>query len=175
MRHRLLKPEEIDHHVRRVLGHRLTVILAAGETLRRNSKAFKENKALFQAVIEGTIIFQRGFVEFFGLRSKDNGTALDTRRRSDNGVRPTDLMLDNFDLPLLEPGSFSADDQKLLACIHHGASKTTAHFTFDSPHNLTIAEVGPASAVISSALIKHFYIPLGRQVSVAPEVRSHFE
>ncbi len=119
--------EFIDEH----LAHRLTVLLCVAK--RSEQSDFWQGLGdVYCASIEGSFIMFRMFVEFLGLESYrlDSGEH-DLRRRSRGKRKDTDVMLDNFGLALAEPSDFGSH-RHLIARVHDGVSKATAHLTYEA-------------------------------------------
>ena len=81
----------------------------------------------------------RVFIEFLGVESSHAGGSLHlvqrTRQKTKNQkqARNTDVILDCFGLPLLSQSDFGSAGP-MIARVHDGLSKATAHFTYRTNH-----------------------------------------
>lgn len=154
--------EFFDRHI----PHRLTALLS---TLRRKQSEpffFQAKGDVYCSAIEGTYIMTRVFIEFLGVESKWSSDGLSlvprTRTKGKSGkiARDTDVMLDCFGLPLASPSDF-APDEALIARVHDGLSKSTAHFTYRTDSYFDAGtDLLPAIKMILHVLDLRFYLPL---------------
>jgi hypothetical protein len=159
--------EFIDAH----LAHRLTALLCVAK--RSEQSDFWQGRGdVYCASIEGSVIMFRVFVEFLGLESYrvDSGEH-DLRRRSPHKRKDTDVMLDNFGLALAEPSDFDSH-RHLVARVHNGVSKATAHLTYEANDFFDSArDYFPALRELVRVLRDRSYKPLGRDFELHPDLR----
>jgi hypothetical protein len=154
--------EFIDFHV----AHRLTALLTVMR--RQQDPGFFIGKGdLYCGCIEGAYIMLRVFVEFLGVESRRVGGQLQlvqrTRQKAkvQKVARDTDVMLDCFGLPLVPVSDFGSQAE-LIARVHDGLSKSTAHFTYRTNHEFRPeADFVPAVNLVLRLLQSHFFRPLG--------------
>jgi hypothetical protein len=85
-----------------------------------------------------------------------------TRQKTKNQkqARDTDVMLDCFGLPLLSPSDFGSAGP-MIARVHDGLSKATAHFTYRTNHFFRAEnDFLPSVELILDLLHDHFFGPL---------------
>lgn len=155
--------EFFDAHI----PHRLTALLSP---IRRQQDAegyFSGRGDLYCFVIESSYIMLRVFIEFLGVESKKDGKnviLIQRTREQSKGqkrARDTDVMLDCFDLPLADPADFEPH-RDLIARVHDGLSKSTAHFTFKTEHYFDAGrDFLPAVDTVLRVLHSHLFEPLG--------------
>jgi hypothetical protein len=163
--------EFIDAHV----AHRLTALLVV--IRRQQEPGFFSGKGdLYCGCIEGAYIMLRVFIEFLGVESSHAGGHLHLVQRArqkaknEKQARDTDVMLDCFGLPLLSPADFGSDEP-LIARVHDGLSKSTAHFTYRTNHFFR-AEVDflPAVDLVLRLLQRHFFDSLNEAPKCHPDL-----
>ena len=154
--------EFLDSHI----PHRLTALLSTIRRQEVNPFFFQGQGDIYRSAIEGTYIMTRVFIEFLGVESKRSSDRLyliqRTRTKTKNGkaARDTDVMLDCFGLPLASPSDFSPDEA-LIARVHDGLSKSTAHFTYKTESFFDAGkDLLPAIDFIYRILRKRFFYPL---------------
>ena len=155
--------EFLDSHI----PHRLTAWLSTIQRQQADQYFFQNKGDVYRSAIEGTYIMTRVFIEFLGVESRWNNSTLHLvqRIRSNQAkekrrIRDTDVMLDCFGLPLATPSDFSPH-QDLIARVHDGLSKSTAHFTFKTESCFDAGEdLIPAIGLIYEVLQKRFFEPL---------------
>lgn len=163
--------EFIDAH----LAHRLTALLCVAK--RSEQSDFWQGRGdVYCASIEASFIMFRMFVEFLGLESfrLDSGEH-DLRRRSSRKRKGTDVMLDNFGLALADPSDFGFH-RHLIARVHDGVSKATAHLTYEAndffhPGRDYLLALHELVRVIHDRLYK----PLGRDFELHPDLKRLYE
>src|SRR5262249_17367292 len=150
------------------LAHRLTALLCVAKRNEQQPKFWQGRGDVYCASIEGSFIMFRVLLEFLGLESYREGTKHDLRRRRRR--KETDVMLDNFGLTLAEPSDLGPHRQ-LVARVHDGVSKATAHLTygandfFDSSRDY-ITALNELLQVIRLRV----YGPLGREIKLHPDL-----
>jgi hypothetical protein len=154
--------EFLDSHI----PHRLTAWLSTIRRQQVDHFFFQGKGDIYRSAIEGTYIMTRVFIEFLGVESQRKGTDLilapraRTKQKSSKKARDTDVMLDCFGLPLASPSDFSPHEA-LIARVHDGLSKSTAHFTFKTESFFDAGEdLIPAIKLIYGVLLKRFFEPL---------------
>jgi hypothetical protein len=156
-------------------AHRVTALLCVAK--RSEQSDFWQGRGdLFCASIEGSFIMFRMFVEFLGLESYrlDSGEH-DLRRRSLKKRRPTDVMLDNFGLPLAEPTDFDPH-RALIGRVHDGVSKATAHLTYEANDFFDSArDYIPALNELVRVIYERLYKPFGRDFDLHPDLKRLYE
>ena len=163
--------EFIDAHV----AHRLTALLAVIK--RQTDPEFFSGKGdLYCGCIEGSYIMLRVFIEFLGVESSRAGGQLRliqrTRQQAKNQkkARDTDVMLDCFGLPLVPLADFGSHAQ-LIARVHDGLSKSTAHFTYRTNHFFRAdMDFLPAVELVLRLLQSHFFGPLNEAPKCHPDL-----
>lgn len=157
------RKEFFDAHI----PHRLTALLSPIRRQQVSPSFFSGQGDIYCSAIEGSYIMLRVFIEFLGVESKKEGKVLKLVQRTrekakgQKRARETDVMLDCFALPLAEPSDF-APHQDLIARVHDGLSKSTAHFTFKTDHYFDAGrDFLPAIASVLQVLERRFYTPLG--------------
>jgi hypothetical protein len=172
---RTFSDSEVTKFVNAHLAHRLTALLCFAK--RSEEPGFWQGRGdLHCASIEGSFIMFRVFVEFLGLESyrRDTGEH-DLRRRSIKRRRDTDVMLDNFGLTLAEPADFDPHRQ-LVARVHDGVSKATAHLTYEANDFFDSSrDYGPALNELMRVIQNRFYKPLGREIELHPDLKQLYE
>jgi hypothetical protein len=172
---RTFSEHEVTEFVSAHLAHRLTALLCVVK--RSEQSDFWQGRGdLHCASIEGSFIMFRVFVEFLGLESyrRDTGDH-DLRRRSIKKRRDTDVMLDNFGLALAKPDDFDPHRQ-LVARVHDGVSKATAHLTYEANDFFDSSrDYGPALRELVRVIQNRFYKPLAREVELHPDLKQLYE
>ena len=158
------------------IPHRLTALLAVLYRQQAAPDFFQGRGDVYCGCIEGSYIMLRVFIEFLGLASSRTTGALDLIQRSrskgkgQRAISDTDVMLDCFGLPLVDPGSLGAD-KMLLARVHDGLSKSTGHFTYQTNHFFKPeTDFVPAVQLVLELLRNHFFAPLGESMAVHPDL-----
>lgn len=166
------KREFIDKHV----AYRLTVLLSVIRRQKHDANFFTDRKDVYCASMEGAFIMLRVFIEFLGVQSKREGDKVflipRSRQKNKNQklTRETDVMVDRFGLPLVNPADFGSEDL-LIARVHDGLSKATAHFTFRTNHFFQAnKDFVPAVEKVYEMLDRHFFTPLGEQPKFYPDL-----
>jgi hypothetical protein len=172
---RIFSESEIAEFISAHLAHRLTVLLCVAK--RSEQSDFWQCRGdVYSASIEGSFIMFRMFVEFLGLEScrLDSGEH-DLRRRFLHKRRDTDVMLDNFGLPLAEPSDFDSH-RNLVGRVHDGVSKTTAHLTYEANDFFDPArDYLPALRELVRVIHDRFYKPLGKDFELHPDLKRLYE
>lgn len=152
------------------IPHRLTALLSPIRRQQVSPDYFSGRGDLYCSAIEGSYIMLRVFIEFLGVESKKDGQKVilvqRTRERSkgQKRARNTDVMLDCFDLPLAEPSDFDPH-RELIARVHDGLSKSTAHFTFKTDHYFDASQdYLPAVTTVLRVLQCRLFGPLGEDL-----------
>ena len=171
----LFTPEEVREFLDAHIPHRLTALLSTIER-QRIPTFFQGKDDVYRSAIEGTYIMTRVFIEFLGVQSAKTSSGLRlvqrARVKADDSkkVRETDVMLDCFGLPLASPADFDPH-QDLIARVHDGLSKSTAHFTYKTDSFFDAGrDLLPAIDVIMSVLHSRFYSPLNETPKVSPDL-----
>lgn len=175
---RIYSPSEQDEFFSSHIPHRLTAMMAPAVRLAQDERYFKGTGDVFCGCIEGAFSALRIFIEFLGLKSwvpAGGSPTLDVRERKGPGVkRPvpdTDVMIDNFGLPLVRLSDVGQSDAEFLAMVHDGVSKSTSHFTFDTGHGFSPEHhYNRAAALVSLLLGEHLFRPLGRVPLYHPDL-----
>ena len=154
--------EFLDSHI----PHRLTALLSLARRQQVDPTFFSGKGDVYCASIEGAFIMLRVFLEFLGVTSmrREGVVALVQRtRQTGKGQKAaiaTDVMLDCFGLPLVRPSDFGVAES-LIARVHDGLSKSTAHFTFQTNHFFqSDKDFLPAVNAVWSMLQARFFLPL---------------
>jgi len=150
----------IDEHI----AHRLTALLSVISRQQADPNFFTGRSDVYRASIEGSYIMLRVFIEFLGVESARHHGKLalvqrtrDTKTRDQKRARDTDVMLDCFELPLATPNDFDPH-QDLVARVHDGLSKSTAHFTYRTDHLFNAGEdFLPALGLVLRILQRRFF------------------
>jgi len=170
---RIFTKAEEDEFFEAHVAHRLTALLAVGVRLGHDPHYFRGCGDIYCACVEGSFSMLRIFIEFLGLCSYMNQGTIDLGERSRTGKRPvkdTDVMIDNFGLPLVRKADVRMD-APFLAMMHDGVSKSTSHFTFDTGHGFDPEKhFGNAAELVVKLLEKHFYQPLARKPLFHPDL-----
>jgi hypothetical protein len=86
----------------------------------------------------------------------------------------TDVMIDCFGLPLVSPQDFGKE-QNLVARVHDGLSKSTAHFTALTGSRFDVgADHFPAIVIVLQLLKSRFFDPLGEKPMFHPDLPGRF-
>lgn len=168
---RRFSDSEIAEFFNAHFAHRLTALRCVAR--RSEQSGFWRGRGdVYCASIEGSFIMFRMFVEFLGLESYRLASGQhDLRQRSLLKRRATDVMLDNFGLPLAQPRDF-APHRELVGRVHDGVSKATAHLTseandfFDSGRDYM-----PALKELIRVIYDRLYKPLGRAFQLHPDLQ----
>jgi hypothetical protein len=166
---------EIDEFFSAHFAHRLTALLCIAK--RSEQSDFWQGRGdVYCASIEGSFIMFRMFVEFLGLESyRLPSGEHDLRARSLKKRRSTDVMLDNFGLPLAQPNDF-APHRALVGRVHDGVSKATAHMTFEANDFFDSAkDYMPALKELVRVIYDPLYKPLGRDFELHPDLQRLYE
>jgi len=163
--------EFIDSHI----AHRLTALLAVIK--RQKDPTFFSGKGdLYCGCIEGAFIMLRVFIEFLGVESSHAGGSLHlvqrTRQKTKNQkqARDTDVMLDCFGLQLLSPSDFGSAEP-MIARVHDGLSKATAHFTYRTNHFFHAeTDFLPSVELVLRLLHDRFFGPLKETPRCHPDL-----
>jgi len=95
----------------------LEIFLEGKPIIQGNSNAF------FNPVLEVGVIHCRALLEFLGLYEQNGTLGPNGKRR-----KPDDVGIENFDLAQLDPITYAAAEEALVA-VFHTANKGVAHFT----------------------------------------------
>jgi hypothetical protein len=154
--------EFIDAHI----AHRLTALLSVIKREQHDPEFFSGKGDLYCGCIEGSYVMLRVFIEFLGVESSHAGGDLHLAQRTRarfNGEKSsgdTDIMLDCFGLPLVSPADFDPN-QQLIARVHDGLSKSTAHFTYRTAHFIEAErDFLPAVGLVLRLLHDRFFLAL---------------
>jgi len=163
--------EFIDSHI----AHRLTALLSVFHR-QKDPEFFSGKGDIYCASIEGSYIMLRVFIEFLGVESSNKSGLLElkqrTRIRSQNQkkTRETDVMLDCFGLELVSPDDFGSN-ASLVARVHDGLSKSTAHFTYRTD---TCFDAGkdfhPSLEIVLQLLQQRFFDQLNETARFHPDL-----
>jgi hypothetical protein len=156
-------------------AHRMTALLCVAK--RNETSGFWQGRGdLYCASIEGSFIMFRMFIEFLGLESyRPAPGEHDLRRRTLKKRRPTDVMLDNFGLPLAEPADFDPH-RALVGRVHDGISKATAHLTYEANDFFDSArDYIPALNELVRVIYARLYKPYGRDFDLHPDLKRLYE
>jgi hypothetical protein len=158
----------IDEH----LAHRLTALLCVAK--RSEQPEFWHGRGdVYCASIEGSFIMFRVLLEFLGLESYREGEEHDLRQRRRR--RETDVMLDNFGLTLAEPSDFDPH-RRLVARVHDGVSKATAHLTYEANDFFDpVRDYVTALKELLRVIRIRVYDPLGREIKLHPDLARFYQ
>lgn len=166
------RKEFIESHI----PHRLTALMAPAVRLSQNAAFFQGTGDVYCGCVEGAFSMLRIFIEFLGLASKvENGTHVLVERvrkgpLGKRGVPDTDVMIDNFGLPLVTLANVGTESG-FLARIHDGVSKSTSHFTFNTGHGFKPdQDFGKAAFLVLHLLQNYFFEPLNVPPSYHPDL-----
>ena len=156
-------------------AHRLTALLCIAK--RSEQADFWHGRGdVYCASIEGSFIMFRMFVEFLGLESyRQPSGEHDLRPRSFKKRRDTDVMLDNFGLPLAQSSDFGPH-LALVARVHDGVSKATAHLTYEANDFFDSGrDYMPALKELVRVIHLRLYKPLGRDFELHRDLQRLYE
>ena len=145
-----LDPTVIEEFLNRHIPYRLALLDLAEAVV--PPKTISES-----AFVEAGIVAGRLLLEFVGLRSKRKGGL---RLVPDRTYRNEQHHTDDVKIPDVG-GRFvcldSLDEavQETLAHFHDGASKSSAHFTWDSGHHLDVYNFKRAIPMIRNLVVAH--------------------
>jgi hypothetical protein len=168
---RRFSDSEIAEFFNAHFAHRLSALLCVAK--RSEQSDFWQGRGdVYCASIEGSFIMFRMFVEFLGLESYRLGSGgHDLRQRSLTKRRMTDVMLDNFGLPLAQPSDF-APHRELVGRVHDGVSKATAHLTYEANDFFDSGrDYEPALKELIRVIYDRLYKPLGRDFQLHPDLQ----
>lgn len=158
------KPEripdtEIESFLKVGIPYRLTVLAIGERVLRAGVRKNSES-----ALVEATIITGRLLIEFLGLKTKQpkgagppelvaSGYRLG---KNDLGEQVTDdVKITDLGGRLVKREQLDKNDAKTIANLHHGASKTTAHLTHDSGHQVNPETLLDGIPIIRWLVLSH--------------------
>ena len=116
----------------------------------------------------------RVLIEFLGIKSyRESNREHDLKRRKRRN--DTDVMLDNFGIALAEPSDFDPH-RHLIARVHDGVSKATAHLTCEANDFFDpVRDYIPALNELLRDIKIRVYNPLGRGIELHPDLKHLYE
>ena len=146
------------------LGYRLTMLLSLKERCEMNEQIpYRIHVCEFEAAL----VASRMFIQFLGLRTdhkprlhlvEERGYS--TKDGKSDEVKITDLGGDFVCIA----NDLTTNEADLLAKTHHGASKATAHLTYNSNHGFNPRDLPVATDLIVRLLKSHLYDRVRRPI-----------
>ena len=148
------------------LKYRVTMLLSRKERLEKNV-IFPQQDLI--CGFEASLLACRMFIEFLGLKTKHSPhlSLVEDHSYFDSGGKTDEVKITDLGGVFVQIAhDLTNDESALLARVHHGASKATAHLTFGSNHGFDPTELPQAADVIVRLLKSHLYDqvrrPMGR-------------
>jgi hypothetical protein len=107
---------------------------------------------------EAALLHTRNFLQFLGLGINYPMELKEKRTYfSVNGTTTDEVKIIDLNGKYAEIANFKQEEMEVLARVYNAASKATAHLTYDSNHQMTIADLNKAIDIVINLLKTNLY------------------